>query len=45
MYAKLGHFIDIDLYKETFESNLNKGELAVARKKTRNWQNKQADGE
>lgn len=27
MYAKIGHFIDLDLYKETFESNLNKGEL------------------
>lgn len=26
MYAKIANFIDVDLYKETFETNLNKGE-------------------
>lgn len=25
-YAKVCHFIDIEDYKETFETNLNKGE-------------------
>ena len=25
MYAKISNFIDVETYKETFESNLNKG--------------------
>lgn len=28
MYAKISNFIDVETYKETFESNLNKDELA-----------------
>lgn len=26
MYAKISYFLDIEAYKETFETNLNKGE-------------------
>lgn len=26
MYAKIANYIDVDLYKDTFETNLNKGE-------------------
>lgn len=26
MYAKICNFLDIDAYKESFETNLNKGE-------------------
>lgn len=29
MYAKICNFLDIDAYKETFETNLNKGEPMV----------------
>lgn len=29
MYAKICNFLDIDEYKETFESNLNEGKINV----------------